>query len=302
MDDTAQGFRIGATFHAWGTLFETVAPGTVDAGYASTEIACPSAYGFATVSATITAPRPDRPVMGLAYELAASGPPAKDVFAQLVIRLGAPTRIDREEENAGNESAVVLHAQWSRDDGVLALSLYGAARPSEFGDSIGALYLTWDNVAAAGAPFIDAWRAANDDLAAAATAAATVAAKVHTFTVAYPIDPLPEPACLHHPEILKTPAPIAVRLGPLGFALWSDATGTRWHLSTATDSIVLGEPDSSTVQVMEVEPAKGGGFAGLEVGPWSVRCAFGSRAIADAARELEKLPGLTVTRHGGYDV
>ena len=46
----------------------------------------------------------------------------------------------------------------------------------------------------------------------------------------------------------------------------------------------------------------GGGFAGLEVGPWSVRCAFGSRAIADAARELEKLPGLTVVRHAGYDV
>lgn len=298
MDDTAQGFRIGATFHPWGTLFDAVVPGAVESGYASTEIACPSAYGFATVSAAITAPRPDRPVIGLAYELAASGPPAKDVFAQLVIRLGAPAQTDREEENAGNESAVVLHAQWSRGDISLALSLYGAARPSEFGDSIGALYLSWGNVDAASAPFIDAWRAANDDLAAAAAAATTV----HTFAVAYPIDPLPRPACLHHPEILKTPAPIAARLGPLGFALWSDATGTCWHLSTAADSIVLGGPGSSIVQVMEIEPAKGGGFAGIEVGPWSVRSAFRSRAIADAARELEKLPGLTINRHGGYDV
>ena len=34
---------------------------------------------------------------------------------------------------------MVLHAQWSRDDSAIALSLYGAARPSEFGDSIGAL-------------------------------------------------------------------------------------------------------------------------------------------------------------------
>ena len=102
MDDTAQGFRIGAAFHPWGTLFETVAPGTVDAGYASTELACASAYGFATVYAEITAPRPDRPVMGLAYELAASGATPKDIFAQLVIRLGAPTGVDREEENAGN--------------------------------------------------------------------------------------------------------------------------------------------------------------------------------------------------------
>lgn len=298
MDDTAQGFRIADTFHAWGTLFDTVAPGTVEAGYASTGIACARAYGFATVSAGITASRPDRPVMGLTYELAASGPPAKDIFAQLVIRLGAPTRIDREEENAGNESAVVLHAHWSRGAVALALSLYGAARPSEFGDGIGALYLNWADIDAASAPFIDAWRAANEELAMAAAGAATV----HTFAVAYPINPLPGPACLHHPEILKTPAPIAARLGELGFALWSDAAGTRWHLSTAADSIVLGRPDSSTVQVLEIEPAKGGGFAGIEIGPWSVRSAFRSRAIADAARELEKLPGLTITRHGGYDV
>jgi hypothetical protein len=298
MDDTAQGFRIGDTFYPWGTLFDAVASGAVEAGYASTCIACASAYGFATVSAGITAPRPDRPVMGLTYELAATGRSAKDIFAQFVIRLGAPTRIDREEENAGDENAVVLHAQWSRGEVALALSLYGAVRPSDFGDGIGALYLNWDNVAAASAPFIDAWRAANEALAKAAAAAATV----HTFAVAYPINPLPGPACLHHPEILETPAPIAARLGPVGFALWSDATGTHWHLSTAADSIVLGGPDSSTVQVLEIEPAKGGGFAGIEVGPWSVRSAFRSRAIADAARELEKLPGLIVVRHDGHDV
>ncbi len=298
MDDTAQGFRIGDTFYSWGTLFDAVAPGTVEAGYASTEIACSSAYGFATVSAGITAPRPDRPVMGLAYELAGSGPSAREIFAQLVIRLGAPTQIDREEENAGDESAVVLHAQWSRGEVALALSLYGAARPSDFGDSIGALYLNWENVAAASAPFIDAWRAANKELSEAAASAATV----HTFAVAYPINPLPGPACLRHPEILETPTPIAARLGELGFALWSDATGTRWHLSTAADSILLGGPDSSTVEVMEIEPAKGGSFAGIEVGPLSVRSAFRSRAIADAARELEKLPGLAVVRHSGHDV
>ena len=298
LDDTAQGFRIGDTFYPWGTLFDAVASGVVEAGYASTENACAQAYGFATVSVGITAPRPDRPIMGLNYQLAACGPSAKDIFAQLVIRLGAPTSIDREEENAGNESAVVLHAQWSRGEVALALSLFGAARPSNFGDGIGALYLNWYNVAAASAPFIDAWRAASQELATAATAAATV----HTFAVAYPITPLPGPASLHYPEILETPAPIAARLGNQGFALWSDATDTRCHLSTAVDSIVLGGPGSSTVQVLEIEPAKGGGFAGIEVGPWSVRSAWLSRAIADAAHELEKLPGLTVERHQGHDV
>lgn len=298
MDDTAQGFRIGAAFHPWGTLFEAVAPGAVDAGYASTELPCASACGFATVYAEITAPRPDRPVMGLAYELAASGATAKEIFAQFVIRLGAPSEVDREEGNTGNSDSVVLHAQWSRGGIAIALSLYGAARPSEHGDGLGKLYLSWGDIDAASAPFVDAWRAANADLARTALSAATV----HTFAVAYEINPLPEPRCLHHPEILETPPPIATRLGPTGFALWSDAAGGRWHLSTAADSIVLGGPGTSTVQVIEIEPAKGGGFAAIEVGPWSVRSSRLSRAIADAARELEKLPGLTITRHAGYDV
>jgi hypothetical protein len=275
-----------------------VAPGAVDTGYASTELPCVSAYGFATVYAEITAPRPDRPVMGLAYELAASGAIPRDIFAQLVIRLGAPTGVDREEENAGSSDSVVLHARWSRGEVAIALSLYGAPRPSDHGDGLGKLYLSWGDIDAASAPFVGAWRAANADLALAALSAATV----HTFSVAYEINALLEPRCLHHPEILETPPSIAARLGPTGFALWSDTAGARWHLSTAADSIVLGGPDSSTVQVMEIEPAKGGGFAAIEVGPWSVRSAFRSRAIADATRELEKLPGLTITRHTGYDV
>jgi hypothetical protein len=298
VEDTTQGFRIGAAFHPWGALFDVVAPGAVDAGYATTELACASAFGFATVYAEITAPRPDRPVMGLAYELAASGATPKQIFAQLVIRLGAPAKVDREEENAGHSDSVVLHAQWSRGDIAVALSLYGAPRPSDFGDGLGKLYLSWSDIDAASAPFIDAWRAANAELARAAASTATV----HNFSVAYEIHALAGPHCLNHPQILETPPPIAARLGPKGFALWSDAAGTRWHLSTAADSIVLGGPETSTVQVMEIEPAKGGGFAAIEVGPGSGRSTRLSRAIADAARELEKLPGLTVTRHGGHDV
>lgn len=300
MDETAQGFRIGAAFLPWGALLEAVAPGAVDAGYAGTELPCASAYGFATVYAEITAPRADRPVLNVAYELAAAGATPKEVFTQLVIRLGQPTDISRNDvpEQVNPSDSVVLHASWLRGKGSVGLSLYGAPRASAFGDGLGKLYLSWGDIDAAAAPFIDAWRAANADLARDAAAAATV----HTFTAAYEINSLPGPHCLHHPEILETPPPIAARLGARGFALWSDAAGARWHLSTAVDSITLGGPGSSVVQVIEIEPAKGGGFAAIEVGPWSVRSSRLSRAIADAAHELEKLPGLTVTRHGGYDV
>ena len=50
-------------------------------GYASREFACPEAYGFATRYLEVTAPRPDRPILTVAYELATTDRPPKDVFA-----------------------------------------------------------------------------------------------------------------------------------------------------------------------------------------------------------------------------
>ena len=297
--DATKGFHLGEATHPWGTRFDALVPDFGGKGYATAELPCTTAYGFATIYAELTAPRPDRPVMSVAYELAASGATPKQVFAGLVIYLGQPTDIDRSEvpQSAQAEDSVVLHANWQRPNLSVGLSLYGAPRPSDFGDGAGKLYVSWGDVDAATKPFIGAWRAANEELARAAQAPGAL----RTFVVAYPINPLAAPRCLHHPEILETPQTIAARLGPTGFALWSNAAGTRWHLSTATDSLVLGTPDSSTVQVMNIAPAKGGGFAMLEVSPWFVRDAFRSGAIADAVRELEKLPGLTFERHEGYD-
>ena len=144
MDDWASGFRIDGTFHPWGTLFDAVAPDRVESGYASVEVACHSAYGFTTVYAEPTAARPDRPVTTVAYELADSGVAARHVFAQLVVRLGQTYDIDRDDSpEAANASSVVLHANWKLGKVEIGLSLYGAPRPSDFGDGLGKLYLSW---------------------------------------------------------------------------------------------------------------------------------------------------------------
>lgn len=42
--------------------------------------------------------------------------------------------------------------------------------------------------------------------------------------------------------------------------------------------------------------ARGGGYAGLSVGPWSVRDAHGSASIKAAVAALETLPGLKIER------
>jgi hypothetical protein len=302
MDECARGFRIGEVLHPWGTRFDALVADDVGDGYASRDLPCSAAYGFETIYAEVTAAGADRPVTGVAYELANVLQP-KDVFARLVIRLGQPDQVDRGEvpPSSHASSSVVLHASWKRGTYTVGLSIYGAPRPSSFGDGLGKLYVSWADTQAAAAPFIAEWTAANEALArASATASPTV------FAVRYPIfDPAHEPPspstrALATPELFETPREAARRLGTRAFALWQDDVGS-WYLSTGRDSVRLGGPDTSTVQVLDIAPARGGGYSALEVGSWRVHDAYRSSAIADAAAALERVPGLRIERHTGHD-
>ncbi|MGQ3302242.1 hypothetical protein [Reyranella sp.] len=309
MDDTATGFRLGeAGFFPWGTRFNAVVRDFEGMGYACRPLPCTEAYGFATCSAEPSSPRPDRPVLSVTYELAATATPSKDLFARLVIRLGAPQTIQRDElsPHAGLSSHVVLHATWRTVDGIpIGLSLYGAPRATEFGESAGALYLSWGDLEAAAAPWIGDWHAAND----AVPRAAQSPGPIERFRVGYDVrtSDAHEPLriahrCLNAPELLETPRSIALGLGDRGFALWSDATGRRWHLSTSACTIVLGGPETSRVRVASVQPARGGGFSSIDIGGWWARDAWNSRAIEEAVHALDRVPGLTIERSSGHDV
>ena len=309
MDDTATGFRLGeAGFFPWGTRFDAVVRDFEGMGHASRTLPCTEAYGFAARSAEPSSPRPDRPVLTVTYELAATASPARNLFAPLVMRLGAPQTIHRDELSpyASSPDHVVLNANWKTADGIpIGLSLYGAPRATRYGDSAGSLYLSWGDLEAAAAPWMDEWHAANDEVARAAKSPG----KIQRFTVGYDVrasdarDPLRiANRCLNAPELLDTPRSIAHGLGNRGFALWSDAAGTRWHLSTAACTIVLGGPDTSRVRVASVEPARGGGFSSIDIGGWWARDAWKSRAIEEAVHAIERVPGLTIERSSGHDV
>lgn len=309
MDDTTEGFRLGeAGFFRWGTRFNDVVRDFEGTGYASRPLPCNEAYGFATRSAEPSAPRPDRPVLTVTYELAATANPARDLFAPLVMRLGAPQKIERDElsPHASSPDHVVLHANWRTSGNIpIGLSLYGAPRATRFGDSAGSLYLSWGNLEAAAAPWIEEWRAANEAVAQAAQSPGSIA----RYSVAYDVraSDARDPhrianRCLSAPELLDTPRSIAHGLGNRGFALWSDAAGKRWHLSTSACTIVLGGPDTSRVRVASVEPARGGGFSSIDIGGWWARDAWKSHAIEEAVHALERVPGLTIERSSGHDV
>ena len=308
MDDTAKGFRLGETgFFPWGTRFDAVVRDFEGLGYASRTFPCAEAYGFATRCVEMTSPRPDRPVLSLTYQLDAATMTTRHVLAQLVVRLGSPQKIERDELSPYASSAdhVVLHANWTTRDGIpIGLSIYGAPRGTEFGDSLGALYLNWGDLEAAAAPWIADWHAANEEVARAAQ----LPGKIKRFAVGYDVragdadDPRRiANRCLNTPDLLETPEQIAQTLGEKDFALWSDAAGRRWHLSTAACTIVLGQPGTSTVKVASLEPARGGGHATIDVGPWWVRDAWQSRSIEEAVRALQHVPGLTLKRYSGHD-
>ena len=303
MDDWATGFLIDDAFHPWGTLFDSAVPGRVQSGYASAKLPCRSAYGFATVYAEPSAARPDRPVTNVIYELADTGTAPRYLFAELVKRLGQPDEVTRDDSpEAANENTVVLHANWRRDKTRIGLSLYGARRPSEFGDALGALYLSWAEQDAAAQPFLPAWTAASD-----AAASAAEGAKLKVFSVRYDLydDDYPPPApaelALRAPNVLLTPAAIAARLGKTTFALWSDDAGARWYLSTARTTVQLGGEETSTLHFYDIAPARSGGFTEIGTDSWSVRDVYGSSSMQDALLALEALPGLKIERYAGND-
>jgi len=297
MDECTIGFRIDATLHEWGSRFDDVVTDYAGEDFVRHSIPCSTAYGFETVSVELTADAPDRPVTSLAYEIAATLEP-KDAFARLVKALGQPGEISREDVT--DEGSVALYASWERDACSISASFYGAPRASEFGHSIGALYVSWTDTEAAAAPFLEQWTAANEALVEAAKDAKPAFFEVRypTYDPDYPA-PAPSERALRADGLLDTPADAATRLGTRTFALWSDKSGA-WYLSTGRDTVRLAE--GTVVELMEIAPARGSGYAALEVGMWHVRDAYGSEAIAEAARQIARIPGVTVERHTGNDV
>ncbi len=303
MDNWSSGFRIDEAFHPWGTLFEVVAPGRVHSGHASAKLPSRSAYGFATVYVEPAAARPDRPVTTVTYELADTGTAPRYLFAELVKRLGQPDEVTRDDSpDAANENTVVLHASWTRDEARIGISLYGARRPSAFGDALGALYVSWAAQDVAAAPFLPAWIAAND-----AAVAAAEGARLKVFSVRYDIYhddyPPPSPAelALQSPHVLLTPPAVARRLGKTTFALWADAGKSRWYLSTARTTVLLGGEETSRLHFYDIAPARSSGFTEIGMASWSVRDAHGSSSMKDALAALEALPGLEIDRQAGHD-
>lgn len=296
LDECAIGFRIDGTLYEWGSRFDEVVANYAGEDCVRHSIPCSAAYGFEAISVELTADAPDRPVTSLAYEIAASLAP-KEAFARLVKALGQPGEISREDVT--DQGSVALYANWERGPCSISASFYGAPRASEFGDSIGALYVSWTDTEAAAAPFLEQWTAANEALAEAAKDA-----KPSFFDVRYPTydpdypAPPPSERALRADGLLDTPADAAKRLGTRTFALWSAKSGT-WYLSTGRDTVGLVE--GTVVSLLEIAPARGSGYAALEIGMWHVRDAHGSAAIAEAARQIARIPGVVVERHTGND-
>lgn len=324
MHDLEKGFRIGDQFVSWGTtLAETCRLLGIEPGhgcYRAEEIRliCASAYGFAAVSAHLEAPAADRPVMDVGFELAPDGsgmPKPERWAAPLSERLGSPEQVTRSEvPSYGNPGdSVTFWARWVSPEISVGLSIYGGLRKVDGGQSAGTLSLSWSAQLAA-RPYIEEWRTRVARLAAMAERPS----QLRTFVLDWPqnaywltgrASPKALAArqariCVYQPALLDTPANIAAKLNPQSFALWSSDEHGIWCASTLRDSMMfkLGQPVQATW--VDLQPAKGAGYAILELGrhgAWHVQARHGSRAIRDAAQMLAGFPGVTVKQERGYD-
>ncbi|WP_434150058.1 hypothetical protein ACR2R6_00820 [Methylocaldum gracile subsp. desertum] len=316
-----KGFGIGDQFVPWGATLEEacrqlgIQPGHGCHRAEEVRLLCASAYGFAAVNVHLEAPATDRPVTSVDFELApaGTGTPEPEIWAApLSERLGPPDQVSRSEipSYADPADCVPFYARWVRPETSVGLSIYGGLRKVDGGQSAGTLWLSWNEQLAA-QPYIEEWRAP----VARLTAMAERPSQLRTFVLDWPQnaywltgDATPQALAarqarisLYQPTLLDTPANIAAKLNPHSFALWSSESNGIWCASTLRDSVMfeLGQPVQATW--VDLQPAKGPGYAMLQLGVWSVYGRHGSRAIRDAAQMLAGFPGVTVKQEGGYD-
>ena len=323
MHDFERGFLIDDMPIDWGTTLADAAKavgvrpaGARRIGYSSLRVPCRDAGGIGTLSAQMTGYGLSRPVTALAYEL--KPPPSGAVepgiwTIPLNGRLGAPSRESVEDvsDRPNPWDSVSYYANWDAGDFSVGLSVYGALRKVPEGMSAGTLWLSWSTELAA-APFLPEWRAACEGLAVAAK----VAGQIRTFPLgldqyAYRSNGA-EPAgqarhlreanlALTAPDVLLTPKPIAERLTPRMFALWSNPDMKVHCLSTRWDSVIWDEGSAREIEWLHVLPAKGAGKSVLHVGNWSVLDYTDSTGMREAAGALEAIRGVTVNRREDYD-
>jgi hypothetical protein len=313
------GFPFGSRRYRWGTTFEQLVAETAAGGRHrsahSVIVPCAEALGLAAISVEATAPRSDRPVIQLCYQLApvaGDALPNPAVFAiPLSGAFGEPRNASQYElpESGDPSGSVRFHAGWDAGDFSVGLSLYGAPRTTEFGPAPGCLWLSWSPVRAA-EPYLSERRARARELAAQEPA--DIAgfrfglAQLPVFggSAAEPGDGealLREANCaLYHPELLPTPPAISALVGDRGAAFWRCGDG-RLCASTAWDTIVFAAETPVEISWHDIAPAKGGGFSEIAIGGWSVRDLHGSRSIRDAVEHLGAMAGLHVKHLTGYD-
>lgn len=322
MRDLPKGFWIGERFVPWGTTLAEacrllgVQPGEGCDIDSEAWMRCTSAYGFGAVSAQVRAPKADRPVTSVDFELASAGTrtPDPEYWAgPLSERFGAPAELSRTEipDSGDPADCVAYYAHWDLADSGVGLSVYGGLREAAGGRSAGTLWLSWSELLAAD-PYLEEWRGRVARLAALAEQPS----ELRTFVLEWrqnaqwlPTDATPAAAlarrrariCLYSPTLLDTPDKIAARLTPKGFAVWRNEPEGFWCVSTRYDSMMfpLGQP--VPVTRIELQPAKGGGYSELEIDCWRVQGRCGSPAIREAAEILGRIPGVTLKQETGYD-
>lgn len=317
MQALAEGFQIEERRASWGTTLADLARLLGRRrDELQTAIPCRLAYGLPALSARLSAPGIDRPVLSVAYDLddvQALRP--DDWLGAISDLLGSPGEFKRYKvsDRGRSEDAVILNARWATADFGVSLSIFGAPRQTSLGLSVGTLCVSWREEFAA-APYLADWTERSARLAVSSRGLTDI----RIYALAWPGQPIhrsngsgPETVemresrhrqlCLHNPNLLATPDGVAHKLNPASFAIWNNEAERIWCVSTPWETLVHSQGTEISIDWIEMLPAKGGGFSAIEIGRWRVMSCQGSSGIAEAAHHLGTFPGVRIARHEGHD-
>jgi hypothetical protein len=319
-------FEIGKNFIAsgtsfpWGTLYQDVCAAFPpmrrdEYGCAlRASVPCKEAYGLVTEYAELFASAPDRPVTAIRYDLSCTAEQMAQIenadyfSARISASLGpsippAPSSTYISHMTTRDKSKYPV--QWQQGGVALILSLYGAPKPVFTGQTLGGVFLNWEDTIAAAQPYLLQLQEEERKLQ-------DVAEGIDSLTTfILEDDPGPNPTqvnpvvraerCLRKCKVMETPPSVRAKLPGNTAALWKNSARGKWGASTAWETVMFSQDEPVKVIWLTAEAGRGPGYGNIVIGDLTIQSPLYSPRPAALAASLQEMPHTTIEKTEGID-
>lgn len=317
-------FKWGTTFEESQQLLPFQAIDRGQSGWQDLAFECDEIAGLKTTTCSIRAPKANKPVMQVSFELKPLRPEFplfrhSPYVEQLKKIFGEPYGVSTSEIHSGlkyNEKhasgSVIYNCKWSFEGIVISLSVYGGIRTSPQGESAAGLYFDWMDEKSAAAPFMHDFLQKESDFTRDLMELTVVSASLNMKPYHRSHYELDDPHKALKDEYLRAcqMALYTNNLFRIGEVLKNEMEENHVGIFYAKEKdtyCVYNKWDFSPItkdsklEFLDILPARGGGSKEIRINSLTIKDERSSNALDQLKSDLEDLSGMEFKTIKGYD-